>query len=777
MKDFIAKTKSLFFNLRISNKIISVAAISSLITLTILCSISFYRERNSYVQRKITELETLARILSSNTVASLRFDDPFTANEYVQSLQHDPAIESVSIYNNKGDLFSHYSRDLTASAYPAPDFQGQQWQGDSLYYARPIALNGVEIGSLLLKSNTSALKSAIRESLLIGFVLVLGGLAITIALVRRMQGTITNPIKQLATLSESISREKDYNQRLEKLGEDEIGTLIDSFNHMLETIQQQDKALRKINLSLGRIVEERTLNLRLKNDELREASEATQVASNAKSDFLATISHELRTPMTAIVGLSELLLNSGISDEHQRSIKVIADSSDVLLKLIDDLLDFSAIESGKIDLKDAPFDLLQALEDTLEINISRATKANITYILNCSKDLPQRIVCDITRLKQIMLNLLSNAQKFTESGQIILDASVEKESLCISVQDTGIGIPQDKVQLLFDQFTQADNSSTRKYGGVGLGLAITKRLVTAMGGTIDVFSKEHKGSVFTVKIPLKLESDNHTTVAIGNLDEHVKSSISSISFLNLEASLEDSLKSLFSNWGLRFSSTDYNLLIASAIANSETDACDLAARGKVASSGQNYIVICNKLHVAALRKDGHEHLITTPVLLTQTRKILSVLCDPAIGAQSPILRRSISTKPLKILLIEDHQATQDTLASLMEQEGHSIDVADNGEEGLKLLKAKSYDIIFMDIHMPVMDGIECTKRIRSDFPKESQPWIIAFTANAQKSAALELQEAKVDEILYKPVKLERLHESLENFHLNHSSTQSPDFSN
>lgn len=774
MQTLLKKTKALFCNLSVSNKIIAVTAFSSLITLCILCTILFYREKSAFAERKVTELETLARILSSNTVASLRFDDPFTATEYVESLQHDPAIESVSIYNKHGELFSHYSRDLKESSYPAPTFQGERWHGDSLFYARTVALNGIEIGAILLESNTASLKLATRESLLISIGLILGGLLVTVLLVKRMQGTITNPIKELAALTESISQGKDGKQRLEKQGNDEIGTLIDGFNHMLDTVQKQDQSLRKINLSLGRIVEERTQNLRAKNNELREAIQKAQAASNAKSEFLATVSHELRTPMTAIIGLASILDETNLDEHNRYSVKTIIDSSDILLQLINDLLDFSKIEAGKLELEHIPFELLPALEETLQIKIDHSKKTKITCVLNCSNSLPKTILGDPSRFKQIIINLLNNALKFTEAGHVILSADVSGNKLRISVEDTGIGIPQNKLNTLFQEFNQVDSSTTRKYGGTGLGLAISKRLVVAMKGTINVSSEENKGSLFSIEIPFEQPTKNQSEKALGALKNPKNDHIDRVMLFNLEEPLSSSLQQLLSTWNCSICKTDFNLLILSAIAEDATTASQLAAKGKDAAGANNYVVIALEEHFTKLREDGHKHLVPAPLMISHLRRTLNRIANTPSNLA---LNRHASPHPIKILLVEDHKINQNVFIRLMQKEGHDIDIANNGVEGLAAFEEKHHDLIFMDMHMPVMDGLECTKQIREKQPKSKQPWIIAYTANVQKSAAAELRQAGVDEIIYKPIKRLALKNILQTHYEQFGSKKSTDPAN
>ncbi|WPJ98202.1 ATP-binding protein [Coraliomargarita algicola] len=315
-----------------------------------------------------------------------------------------------------------------------------------------------------------------------------------------MSRAITSPISNLAKLAEDVSQAADYTKKAQKVYNDEVGSLVDSFNLMLERIKQRDETIKKSHQNLEEQVHERTLELEETNATLLIERELAQAASRAKSDFLSVMSHEIRTPMNAIVGMASLMAEENESDTHRETIEIIQNSSDALLGLVDNILDYSKIEAGHTELENVTFPLHDCIVNPLTLVAAQNEDSGIGFVADCAPDLPHSLIGDPTRLRQIVTNLLSNAVKFTEKGHVTLEVHCDRAAqppiLEINVSDTGIGIPADRVDRLFKHFSQVDASMTRRYGGTGLGLAISQRLANAMGGGITVTSQEGVGRYF-----------------------------------------------------------------------------------------------------------------------------------------------------------------------------------------------------------------------------------------------------------------------------------------
>jgi len=460
---------------------------------------SFVYDSRNMLRVMSEDLGSFADIAGANSVAAMTFGDVAASNEILAALALKPGIVAAALYEKNGDLFASFRRSK-GSAEPIPSHVPVATTGpDRTTVVRPIKLNGEVAGFVYISSDHSEI---VRRQIKTGQLLVaiiLGTMFVLYLLSLTLQGIISAPILALATTAHEVAETKNYSLRATDAERgDEIGALVHNFNGMVAQMQDHEARLLGHGAELEREVTART-------SELVSAKEKAEVANKAKSEFLANMSHEIRTPMNGIIGMTGLALQTDVTAEQRGYLEIVESSADLLLTIINDILDFSKIEAGKLSLDPVEFNLAASIEDTMRLFGSRAEQKKIAIIHSVAADLPALLIGDPGRLRQIVVNLVGNAIKFTERGQVILRVARDTgDVIHISVTDTGIGIPAEKHAAIFDSFSQADASTTRKFGGTGLGLTIASQLTRLMGGRIWVESVPGIGSAFHVAIPFQL---------------------------------------------------------------------------------------------------------------------------------------------------------------------------------------------------------------------------------------------------------------------------------
>ena len=772
-----------FRALSLGTKLTLITAVTSATALGLATTYAVVFDHVTYRSTLQRDVESLADMVGANSTAALAFDDPKAAYDTLASLNVRPNVLSAALYDARGRRLASFARtpelELPDRLHEAA---GAGIEG--LAVTRTVRLDGAEIGSVQLIISLAQLTQRRWRTLQTGGIVFVITMPLAVLLAWLLQRSILVPIRRLSLAMSRVSHQRDYTIRIEEApDEDEVGRLTAGFNEMLAEIAARDEALARHRDTLEQQVAERTT-------ELRAAKERAEQASRAKSEFLANMSHEIRTPLNGVIGMSELLLDTALSAHQAEYLETIRASAATLVGIISDILDFSKVEAGKMQLDPIEIDLEPFVDEVVRSVAIAAHQKGLELVCQVDETLPRRVTADAMRLRQVLLNLLGNAVKFTAEGQVVIrvepggHASDGRPRVRFAVEDSGIGIPADRQATVFDAFTQVDGSTSRQYGGTGLGLTISARLVQLMGGHLRLESAVGRGSTFHVLIPV----DHPRPEPCERTPDPVLADLR-VLVVDDNAAARAVLCRIVEHAGGRPLSAAGAADALARIAEEQRaarplhvvlldrhlqDADAVQTLGQAREQGFEAPALLLLTSVDAPERLcehpslGVRNCLIKPLRRAELVAAIAIAAGRGGRAAAPRVAAAAAAAPspagdaARVLLAEDNAVNQRVAMHMLWKRGFHVEVAANGRLAVEAFERGSFDLVLMDVQMPEMDGFEAVAAIRAlERGTGRHTPVVALTAHAMVEDRERCLAAGMDAYLSKPLHSAQLYETVE----------------